>query len=137
MPGPVDLLTSRERRLNFYRDKLPRGRDQQHVLPDAAARRSCSRWAAEVPAHFSFALKASQRITHRKRLKDAGEDVSYFLRIADVLGAKLGPMLFQLPPNLKKDLPRLEDFLALPAARGVRRSSSATRRGSTTRCSRA
>lgn len=70
-------------------------------------------WAAEVPDHFTFVLKASQRITHRKRLKDAGEDVSYFLRVANVLGSKLGPTLFQLPPNLKKDLPRLVDFLAL------------------------
>jgi uncharacterized protein YecE (DUF72 family) len=70
-------------------------------------------WAAEVPDGFTFVLKASQRITHRKRLKDAGEEVQYFLRVANVLGAKLGPTLFQLPPNLKKDLPRLVDFLAV------------------------
>ncbi len=70
-------------------------------------------WAAEVPDGFSFVLKASQRITHRKRLKDAKDEVEYFLRVANVLGAKLGPTLFQLPPNLKKDLPRLVDFLAL------------------------
>ena len=70
-------------------------------------------WAAEVPDGFTFVLKASQRITHRKRLKDAGEELSYFLKTANVLGAKLGPTLFQLPPNLKKDLPRLTDFLAL------------------------
>jgi uncharacterized protein YecE (DUF72 family) len=70
-------------------------------------------WAAEVPDGFTFVLKASQRITHRKRLKDAGEEVGYFLRVANVLGPKLGPTLFQLPPNLKKDLPRLVDFLAL------------------------
>jgi uncharacterized protein YecE (DUF72 family) len=70
-------------------------------------------WAAEVPDDFTFVLKASQRITHRKRLKDAGEEVAYFLKNANVLGPKLGPTLFQLPPNLKKDLPRLADFLAL------------------------
>jgi uncharacterized protein YecE (DUF72 family) len=70
-------------------------------------------WAAEVPDGFTFVLKASQRITHRKRLKDAGEEVQYFLKTANVLGPKLGPTLFQLPPNLKKDLPRLTDFLAL------------------------
>jgi len=70
-------------------------------------------WAAEVPDGFTFVLKASQRITHRKRLKDAGEELAYFLRTANVLGPKLGPTLFQLPPNLKKDLPRLRDFLAL------------------------
>jgi uncharacterized protein YecE (DUF72 family) len=70
-------------------------------------------WAADVPDRFVFVLKASQRITHRKRLKEAGEELSYFLRTANVLGPKLGPTLFQLPPNLKKDLPRLVDFLAL------------------------
>ncbi len=70
-------------------------------------------WAAEVPDGFTFVLKASQRITHRKRLKEAGEELAYFLRTANVLGPRLGPTLFQLPPNLKKDLPRLADFLAL------------------------
>jgi len=70
-------------------------------------------WAADVPDGFTFVLKASQRITHRKRLKEAGEELSYFLKTANVLGPKLGPTLFQLPPNLKKDLPRLVDFLAL------------------------
>jgi uncharacterized protein YecE (DUF72 family) len=70
-------------------------------------------WAADVPDSFTFVLKASQRITHRKRLKDAGDELSYFLRVATVLGPKLGPTLFQLPPNLKKDLPRLVDFLSL------------------------
>ncbi len=68
-------------------------------------------WAADVPDGFTFVLKASQRITHRKRLKDAGEEVAYFLKTANVLGPKLGPTLFQLPPNLKKDLPRLQEFL--------------------------
>jgi len=69
-------------------------------------------WAADVPDGFTFVLKASQRITHRKRLKDAGEEVAYFLKTANVLGPRLGPTLFQLPPNLKKDLPRLVDFLS-------------------------
>ena len=70
-------------------------------------------WAADVPDGFTFVLKASQKITHFKRLKDTGSEVEYFLRVANVLGPKLGPTLFQLPPNLKKDLPRLADFLAL------------------------
>ncbi len=70
-------------------------------------------WAVQVPEDFRFVLKASQKITHRRRLKDAGEELSYFLRTATVLGKQLGPTLFQLPPNLKKDLPRLADFLAL------------------------
>jgi len=68
-------------------------------------------WAGDVPVDFTFVLKASQRITHRKRLKEAGEEVAYFMKTANVLGSKLGPTLFQLPPNLKKDLPRLTEFL--------------------------
>ncbi|MEK6609678.1 MAG: DUF72 domain-containing protein [Gemmatimonadota bacterium] len=70
-------------------------------------------WAAQVPDGFTFVLKASRRITHIKRLKEVGEEVRYLLQTANVLGRKLGPTLFQLPPNLKKDLPRLTDFLAL------------------------
>jgi len=74
-------------------------------------------WAEEVPDGFRFVLKASQRITHFKRLKDVSEEVGYFLRVAATLGDRLGPILFQLPPNLKKDLPRLSGFLELlPAA---------------------
>ena len=70
-------------------------------------------WAAQVPAEFRFVLKASQRITHRKRLKEAGDEVAYFFQTAATLGERLGPTLFQLPPNLKKDLPRLESFLTV------------------------
>jgi uncharacterized protein YecE (DUF72 family) len=78
-----------------------------------------SGWAAQVPDGFRFALKASQRITHIKRLKDAGDAVRAFFHPAGELGHKLGPVLFQLPPNLKRDVPRLVDFLAvLPA--GIR-----------------
>jgi uncharacterized protein YecE (DUF72 family) len=70
-------------------------------------------WAAEVPQRFSFVLKAPQRITHRERLKGSADSVAYFVKVASVLGERLGPLLFQLPPNLKKDAPRLKDFLAL------------------------
>jgi len=69
------------------------------------------KWAAEVPESFRFVLKAPQRITHQKRLKDAGDAVGYFLEAAAALGPRLGPVLFQTPPTLRKDLPRLEAFL--------------------------
>ena len=69
--------------------------------------------AAQVPDDFIFILKASRRITHIKRLKEVDEEVGYFHRTTDVLGPKLGPSLFQLPPHLKKDLARLTSFLAL------------------------
>src|SRR5258705_211526 len=70
-------------------------------------------WAAEVPADFKFVLKASQRITHMQRLKDAGDSVSYLLKVAVALKERLGPLLFQLPPFLRNDVPRLRDFMAL------------------------
>jgi len=70
-------------------------------------------WAEEVPADFRFVLKAPQRITHMQRLKDAGDSVSYLLNVAGALKERLGPLLFQLPPYLKKDLPRLREFLSL------------------------
>src|SRR5262245_26713212 len=70
-------------------------------------------WGAEVPGDFRFVLKASQRITHMKRLKDVGDLVSYLIETSKALGERMGPLLFQLPPNLKKDAPRLRDFLAL------------------------
>ena len=68
-------------------------------------------WASKVPPEFRFAIKASQRITHYGRLKDVASEVEYFTRITSVLGERRGPTLFQLPPNLKKDLPRLVEFL--------------------------
>lgn len=70
-------------------------------------------WAEEVPDGFTFAVKAPQQITHRKRLKDVDEPVRLLQDIAGALGKRLGPILFQLPPNLKKELSRLEAFLDL------------------------
>ena len=68
-------------------------------------------WKEQVPANFRFSIKASQRITHFKRLKDVEDETKYLLDTASVLEERLGVVLFQLPPNLKKDLPRLETFL--------------------------
>ncbi|HZZ77212.1 MAG TPA: DUF72 domain-containing protein [Gemmataceae bacterium] len=68
-------------------------------------------WADQVPAEFQFALKAPEQITHRKRLIDAGDALAYFTDVAVKLKARLGPLLFQLPPNFKKDVPRLSAFL--------------------------
>jgi uncharacterized protein YecE (DUF72 family) len=76
-------------------------------------------WAAQVPEQFTFAIKASQRITHFARLKpESAQLVEYLLRTTSVLGDRLGPVLFQLPPNLKKEGERLRAFLgALPKGR--------------------
>jgi len=88
----------------FYR--LPK----EHVLQE---------WAAQVPEPFTFAIKASQRITHHARLKpECASAVEFLLKNTSALAARLGPILFQLPPNLKKDTDRLRAFLAtLPADR--------------------
>ncbi|MDX6611652.1 MAG: hypothetical protein QOD75_838 [Blastocatellia bacterium] len=73
-------------------------------------------WRDQVPANFRFSVKASQRITHFKRLNNVEEETKYLLDTISCLGEKLGVVLFQLPPNMKKDLPRLETFLqSLPA----------------------
>ena len=70
-------------------------------------------WADQVPDAFRFVLKASRRITHFGRLKGVEGELTYFLQVSQALGAKRGPSLFQLPPNMKKDLARLTEFLAL------------------------
>jgi len=72
------------------------------------------RWAAAVPARFRFAVKAHRRITHSKRLRDAGAITAEFLASLEPLrkAKKLGPVLFQLPPNFKCDVARLREFLA-------------------------
>jgi uncharacterized protein YecE (DUF72 family) len=70
------------------------------------------RWAAETPPEFRFALKSPRRITHDKRLADTASALERLTDASRALGDKLGPVLFQLPPNMKKDLPRLDDFLA-------------------------
>jgi uncharacterized protein YecE (DUF72 family) len=72
-------------------------------------------WAQVTPEAFRFAIKAPRRITHEARLAaDAAADsVAYLYKNLAALGPKRGPVLFQLPPFLKKDLPRLKDFLQL------------------------
>ena len=72
-------------------------------------------WAATTPDHFRFAIKASRRITHIARLKaeSAADPLGFLYRNLAALGNKRGPVLFQLPPNLKKDVPRLTTFLGL------------------------
>jgi len=78
-------------------------------------------WAAQVPAGFVFALKAPRRITHIKKIRDVADDVGYLDKVASSLGAHRGPILFQLPPYLRKDVALLRDFLALlpPGCRAV------------------
>jgi len=71
-------------------------------------------WARTTPAEFRFAIKASRRITHFAHLKpESADSVAFLYRSLEALGDKRGPVLFQLPPLMKKDLPRLSAFLQL------------------------
>lgn len=115
---------------HFYPEKLPGNEMLRYYASRLAtveinntfyrmpAEAMLTNWAREVPAQFTFALKAPRRITHVLRLREAESSVAEFLRRADALGDKLGVVLFQLPPFLKKDLPRLKAFLdCLPSDR--------------------
>lgn len=108
---------------SFYPQKLPADEMLRHYatqLPAVEINNTFYRlpkasvvetWAAQVPEDFRFVLKASRRITHFKRLRNTDEETEYMLRTFSGLGERLGVVLFQLPPNLKKDVERLEDFL--------------------------
>jgi uncharacterized protein YecE (DUF72 family) len=69
-------------------------------------------WIEQTPKTFRFVLKAPQSITHRKRLANAEAETDRFLAVASILKDRNAPLLFQLPPNLKKDVPRLDGLLA-------------------------
>jgi len=107
---PADLPA--ERMLHFYGERF-RAVEINNTFFRMPKPSVLESWAADVPEDFRFVLKASRGITHMKRLKDAGESVAYLLKVAETLNERLGPLLFQLPPNLKKDAARLRDFLAL------------------------
>jgi uncharacterized protein YecE (DUF72 family) len=105
--------------LRFYGEKFPTVEINNtfYRMPKEDVLRG---WAEQVPEDFAFVIKASQRITHFKRLKECDDLLRYLFRVADALGPRLGPLLFQLPPNFKKDLPRLESFFAaMPERRRV------------------
>jgi uncharacterized protein YecE (DUF72 family) len=73
-------------------------------------------WKEQVPKRFRFSIKASQRITHIKRINNCADETKYLLETAALLEERLGVMLFQLPPNMKKDTSRLSAFLDLLSA---------------------
>jgi uncharacterized protein YecE (DUF72 family) len=73
--------------------------------------KTVSAWAEAAPPGFVFVLKAPQRMTHFSRLRDVDDPLRFFCDTARLLGDRLGPLLFQLPPNFKKDTGRLADVL--------------------------
>lgn len=79
-------------------------------LPD---RKSIDQWLDATPDAFTFATKASRYLTHMKKLNEPREALDRFLEVADWFGNRLGPLLYQLPPNWKANLERLETFLQM------------------------
>lgn len=101
--------------LPYYSSKLP-AVELNNTFYRLPQRSMVESWKAQVPENFRFSVKASQRITHFKRLKEAADETKYMLDTVSALDDRLGVVLYQLPPNMKKDLERLETFLKqLPA----------------------
>lgn len=114
---------------SFYPDKTPANAMLEHYATQLQAveinntfyrmpkKALLESWRDKVPAAFRFAVKASRRITHSKKLLDTHDELGYLLGNLEVLGGRLGAVLFQLPPFLRKDVERLRQFVAvLPAA---------------------
>ncbi|MBA3609542.1 MAG: DUF72 domain-containing protein [Chthoniobacterales bacterium] len=88
-----------------------------HRIPSP---KTIENWIAQTPETFRFALKAPQKITHFAKLCDCQDTIAYFYRVVSALSDRLGPVLFQLPPNFKKNADVLSAFLReLPAMRAA------------------
>jgi uncharacterized protein YecE (DUF72 family) len=96
--------------LPYYAERFP-SVEINYTFYRAPTEKILSGWSAATPERFKLTLKAPKRITHDRRLKDCADPVRQFLETAAVLGPKLGALLFQLPPNLKKDLALFDAFL--------------------------
>ena len=98
--------------LSYYSRRLPAVEINNtfYRLPQASM---IENWKVQVPDDFRFSIKATQRITHIKRLNNCAEETKYLLETAALLEQRLGVVLFQLPPNAKKDVDRLKAFLEL------------------------
>ena len=107
---PKDLPVQQMLRFYGERFRAVEINNTFYGMPKASMLRG---WADAVPASFKFVLKAPRQITHLQGLKDAGDLVSQLHEVAGALTERRGPLLFQLPPTLKKDVLRLRAFLAL------------------------
>jgi uncharacterized protein YecE (DUF72 family) len=114
---PEDLASSKM--LPYFAERLSTTEINYtfHRIPSP---KTIENWLAQTPENFRFALKAPQKITHFARLRDCQDTLAYFCRVIAQLGERLGPVLFQLPPNFKKDADRLSAFLReLPSIRAA------------------
>jgi uncharacterized protein YecE (DUF72 family) len=102
--------------LAYYAERLP-AVEINYTFRALPRRSMLEGWVAKTPDDFRFALKAPQRITHFARLRTSGDTLNYFLETAAALGHRLGPILFQLPPDMACDTALLEAFLTQLARR--------------------
>jgi len=112
-----------EWRGSFYPEKLPSAKmlpyyaerfptvEINYTFYRAPNEKILDGWSKATPDRFKLTLKAPRRITHDLRLRNVGEPVRQFLEVSATLGPKLGALLFQLPPNLKKDITLFDAFL--------------------------
>ena len=105
---PEDLAAAKM--LPFYAERLNTTEINYtfHRIPSA---KTIDNWNKLTPSNFRFALKAPQKMTHWLKLRECGDTLRYFCDTISALGEKLGPVLFQLPPNFKKDTFVLADFV--------------------------
>ncbi len=106
---PEDLPN--DRMLEWYAGKLD-AVEINNTFYRMPTRTLLEGWAEQVPEEFRFAMKASRKITHQKKLEGCADEASYLAETSGALGPRLGPTLVQLPPYLKKDVERLAMFLA-------------------------
>jgi uncharacterized protein YecE (DUF72 family) len=111
---PKDLPDARF--LSYYATRL-NGVEIDSTFYRMPTDKALDAWRDATPPQFRFAIKANQKITHRERLVVPSEALTYLLQTLPRLGERLGVVLYQLPPNFKRDLGRLESFLiALPSS---------------------
>jgi len=114
---PEDLPASKM--LPFYAERLSTT-EINYTFHRIPAAKTIDNWKRLTPEDFRFALKAPQKITHFSKLRDCADTLDYFCRVVSGLGERLGPILFQLPPNFKKDASVLGSFLReLPSMRAA------------------
>jgi uncharacterized protein YecE (DUF72 family) len=113
---PADIKPSAM--LAYYAQRFP-SVEINYTFQTTPEEKTLLRWIADTPDDFVFSLKAHRSITHMRRLSaEAAEPLAEFLTSCKPLEGRLGAVLFQCPPNMKADLPRLEAFLAsLPKGR--------------------
>src|SRR5580765_6168032 len=105
---PADLPAAKM--LRYYAERFPTV-EINYTFYRMPNEKIVGGWAAQTPARYKLTLKASRKITHDNRLKNVGSFVASFCQVAAALGDKLGAILFQLPPNMKKDLAVFDAFL--------------------------